>query len=97
MADTGWEPVHDAAGKVVGWVASPDPGEPDLDYFEADRLPRVRRRADIIDQAAALLDPAFDLETSWEALEAALPDGDIDSAGNVVLLLEQIERGYPDR
>jgi hypothetical protein len=74
-----------------------DPDEPDVDYFAADRLPRVRRRAAIIDQAAALLDPAFDLDTSWDALEAALPEGDIDAAGYVVLTLEQVERGYPDR
>jgi hypothetical protein len=64
-----------------------------VDYFEADRLPRVRRRADIIGQAADLMaDEAFGLDETWDACAAAgMPPGDIDSAGNVVLQLEQIE------
>ena len=93
-----WTPVHDSAGNVAGWVAPADPGEPDTGYFEADRLPRVRRRADIIGQAADVMaNEAFDLDAVWDACQAAgMSAGDVDSAGNAALLLEQIERRYPD-
>jgi hypothetical protein len=90
------EPVRDADGNVLGWVSEPDPGEPDVDYFEADRLPRVRRRADILVQAASIMSPEFDLDDTWDACEAAgMTPGDIDSAGNVVLMLEKVEHRYP--
>jgi hypothetical protein len=94
MADTPkWEPVTGAGGAVLGWMSPADPGEPDVDYFEADRLARVRRRADILDQAVTLMGPEFDLDATWEALEAALPEDDIVAAARVVLMLEKIERG----
>jgi hypothetical protein len=92
MAD--WTEITNAAGEVVGWTSAPDSDEPDVDYFEADRLPKVRRRADAIDQAAdLLLDGAFDPSDTWDACEAAgMPEGAIDSAGNVALLLSRVER-----
>lgn len=87
MAEAGWQEVPG------GWMQAPDPGEADVDYFEADRLPRVARRAGVIDRAAGLLmDEAFDVESTWDAAEASgMPEGMIDSAGNVALLLAGIE------
>jgi hypothetical protein len=57
------------------------------------RAAHVKFRADAIDQAADLLmDPAFDAGETWDAAEAqGMPAGVIDSAGNVALLLSQIE------
>jgi hypothetical protein len=57
------------------------------------RAAHVKARADAIDQAADLLmDQAFDPEATWDAAEASgMPEGAIDSAGNVALLLSQIE------
>jgi hypothetical protein len=76
---------------------------PDGKVVEVDMGPVIRRhrdrhikaRADAIDQAADLLmDAAFDPGETWDACEAlGMPDGAIDSAGNVALLLSQIERG----
>src|SRR6266568_8669366 len=61
MADmTGWAPVTDAAGKVLGWMAPAGPDEPDVDWFEADRVPRAGRRAAALYELAALAgDEAF--------------------------------------
>jgi hypothetical protein len=94
MADTsGWEPVTDASGKVLGWTAAPDPGERDADWFEADRLPRVARRAAALDEAAALFsDPAFDVSQTFDAaLASGLSHGDVDAAEYVALELRLIE------
>ena len=57
------------------------------------RAAHIEARADAIDQAADLLmDEAFDPGETWDAAEAqGLPAGAIDSAGNVALLLSQIE------
>jgi hypothetical protein len=54
----------------------------------------IRARADAIDQAADLLmDAAFDPGETWDACEAAgMPEGMIDSAGNVSLELSRVER-----
>lgn len=84
----GWQEVPG------GWMAAPDPDEPDVDYFEADRLPKVRRRADAIDQAAdALMTESLDLDASWDAgLDAGLSELDLDAAGNVALVLAEIEQ-----
>jgi hypothetical protein len=85
MAEQPWQPVHNAAGDVVGWMAAPDPDEPDVDWFEADRLPKVRRRADVIAQAVTMMGPEFDLDDTWEALEAAgLSEDDMIAAARVV-------------
>ncbi len=58
------------------------------------RAAHVRARADAIDQAADLLmDEAFDLEATWDACEASgMSAGAIDSAGNVALVLRNIEQ-----
>jgi hypothetical protein len=92
------QPVTDAAGNVLGWMSAPDPDEPDVSYFEADRLPKVRRRADIIGQAADLMaNEAFSLEETWDAgLAAGLSEADLDAAGSVVLMLEKIEYRYDE-
>ena len=57
------------------------------------RATHIEARADAIDQAADLLmDQAFDPGETWDACEASgMPAGAIDSAGNVALLLSQIE------
>jgi hypothetical protein len=53
----------------------------------------IRHRADAIDQAAAMLgDPAFSLDESYEAAEAAMPGPMVNSAGNVALVLAEVER-----
>lgn len=61
--------------------------------FRRHRAVHVKARADAIDQAADLLmDEAFDPEETWDACEASgMPEDAIDSAGNVALLLSQIE------
>lgn len=89
-----WKPVTNPAGEIVGWMAAPDPDEPDVDYFEADRLPKVRRRADIIAQAVTLMGPEFDLDETWDALEKTMPDADIAAAGHVTKTLQEIELRY---
>jgi hypothetical protein len=92
---TDWQPVTDAAGKVLGWMSAPAPGEPDVDYFDADRPRKVRLRAARLEEAAGLFtDDAFDVEETWDAgLAAGLTDDDLNSAGNVALLLWKVERG----
>ena len=61
MADlTGWTGVTSADGTVAGWMSLPDPDEPDVDYFEADRVPKAGRRAAALYEVAALAaDEAF--------------------------------------
>jgi hypothetical protein len=90
MPDGGWQPVEG------GWMKAPDPGEPDVDYFEADRLPKVRRRAAAIGQAADLFaDRAFDPAETWDSGKAAgLTDANLDAAAYVALEMEKIERGF---
>lgn len=98
MADD-WQPVTGAEGKVLGWLAEPDPDEPDVDYFEADRLPRVRRRAEILGQAADMFaDDVFDPAETWDAGSAAgLTDFDLDAAAHIVVTLGEFEaRRYPE-
>jgi hypothetical protein len=58
------------------------------------RVRAVGARAGAIDQAADLLmDAAFDPMETWDACEAAgMPEGAIDSAGNVALVLRYIEQ-----
>ena len=60
---------------------------------EVAETAQVEARADAIDQAADLImDDAFSPDESWEACEASgMPPGMIDSAGNVALVLWQIE------
>ena len=94
MDMTGWTPVTDAGGKVLGWMSAPDPDEPDVDWFKADRLPRIRRRADAIDPAAALAaDEAFttdEVREMWQA--SGLSQDELDSAANVAFELWKIEQ-----
>jgi hypothetical protein len=87
---TGWTPVTNAAGETAGWMAAPDSDEPDLDWFEADRVPRAGRRAAAIDEvAAAFGEECFDPETVWDA--STLSDVDLDSAGHIAVTLAKIE------
>jgi hypothetical protein len=80
-----------------GWMQAPDPDEPDVDYFEADRLPMVARRADVILQAVdEMMTPSFDLDTVWTMCEERLPPGVVDSAGSVAFELEKVENRYDD-
>jgi hypothetical protein len=92
---TGWTAVHAADGRVAGWVAPADPDEPDVDYFEADRLPKVARRAAVLDQVTALFaDPAFDpLETGEAARASGLSEAEADSCAYLALVLRQVELG----
>jgi len=88
----GWEPVTSAAGETVGWMCAPDPDEPDVDYFEADRLPKIRRRADAVGEVAdAAASPAFDLDAICEAGEARIGEAGVDAALGVVAELQQVE------
>ena len=81
--ENGREPVLDAAGEVAGWMTAPDPDEdPDGDYFTADRLPKVRRRAVAIGPVADLYGcESFDIEAVSDA--CGLSEDDQDSAANV--------------
>jgi hypothetical protein len=90
---TDWQPVTDAAGKVLGWTAAPDPDEPDVDYFRADWSRKVGCRAARLEEAAGLFtDGAFDPEQTWDAgLAAGLTDADLDAAAYVGLTLWQVE------
>lgn len=58
------------------------------------RAVHIKARAGAIDEAAGLLmDEAFDPESTWDACEASgMPAGAIDSAGNVALVLRNIEQ-----
>jgi hypothetical protein len=95
---TDWHPVTNAAGDVLGWMAEPDPDEPlDGEYFTVDRLPHVRRRAAVLDQAAALFaDSAFDPRETWDcALATGLTDADLDAAAHVAVVLREVELDSP--
>ena len=72
-------------GKVVAVDMEP--------MLRRHRAAHIEARAGAIDQAADLLmDQAFDVAETWDAAEAqGMPAGAIDSAGNVALLLSQIE------
>src|SRR5438034_9626801 len=66
---------HLAAAEVLGQVA---------------RKAAVGARADRIDQAAALFaDPAFDLEETYGAAEAAMPGADVNAASYIGLILRE--------
>jgi hypothetical protein len=73
-------------GKVVAVDLEP--------MLRRHRAAHIKARADAIDQAADLLmDQAFDVEATWDACEASgMPPGAIDSAGNVALVLRNIEQ-----
>ena len=92
---TDWQPVLNAAGETLGWTAPLDPDEPDVDYFAADRPRKVRLHAARLEEVTGLfIDDAFDPEETWDAgLAAGLTDADLESAGNVAVLLWQVERG----
>ena len=71
-------------------MAAPDPDEPDVDYFEADRVPRAGRRAAAIDEAAAAFgEECLDPESVWDA--STLADADLDAAGYIAVTLAKIE------
>jgi len=96
---TGWQPVTNAVGDVLGWMAAPDPDEPDVDWWEADRVAKVGRRAAIgrraamLDQAAALfVMDGVDPEQTWDgALAHGLTDADLDAAAYVAVTLRKLE------
>jgi hypothetical protein len=94
---TDWTPVTNAAGKVLGWMAAADPDEPDVDYFEADRVPKAGRRARAIDEAVALFsDPAFDPGATFDAaLTSGLSYDQVDAAEYVALELRRVELEGP--
>jgi hypothetical protein len=61
--------------------------------IERHRREVVRLRADAVGQAAAMLgDPAFSLEESYEAAEAAMPGPMVNAAGHIALTLAEAER-----
>ncbi len=60
----------------------------------AARHGHAAARADRIDQAAALFaDPAFDLEETYAAAEAAMPGADVNAASYIGLVLREVELG----
>jgi hypothetical protein len=86
---TGWTPVTDAGGKVLGWTAPPDGETP---HERAFRIRVAGLRADAIDAAAALFaDPAFDLEKTYDVAEAAMPGADVNAASYIGLVLREVE------
>jgi hypothetical protein len=87
---TGWTEVTSAAGETLGWMA---PADVETPWERAQRLRVAGLRADAIGQAAAMLgDPAFSLEESYEAAEAAMPGPMVNAAGHVALTLAEAER-----
>jgi hypothetical protein len=59
---------------------------------QAARSATVATRAEAIDQAAALFaDPAFDLEETYDAAEAAMPGADVNAASYIGLILREVE------
>lgn len=79
-----WVPVSS------GWMAAPDPNEPDVDYFEADRLPRAGRRAAAVGALVdALAVESLDIVQSCDA--SGLPPAEVDSATYLALVLRQAE------
>jgi hypothetical protein len=57
------------------------------------RAAHIKARADAIDQAAdCLMTDSIDVDGTWDAAEASgMPAGLIDAAGNVALVLREIE------
>jgi hypothetical protein len=55
------------------------------------RAAHVEARADVIDPAALFADPAFDLEETYDAAEAALPGADVNAASYIGLVLREVE------
>lgn len=52
----------------------------------------VGARAGRIDPAAALFaDPAFDLEATYDAAEAAMPGADVNAASYIGLIIREVE------
>jgi len=84
-------PVTAADGAVLGWMSAPDPDEPDVGYFEADRVPKAGRRAAVIDEVAGLMPGEdFDLDVAHDV--TGVPWADLDSAAYVALVLAEAER-----
>jgi hypothetical protein len=94
MADVeSWTEVTAADGTVAGWMTPPDPDEPDVDYFAADRVPRAGRRAAALYEAAALFDSVFtpdEVREMWQA--SGLSGDELDSAANTAMVLWEIEQ-----
>lgn len=86
----GMTEVRDGDGNVLGWMA---PADAELPHERRLRDFVMGVRVDAVDQAADLLmDEAFSLEETWDsAVAPGLPESALDSAGNVALLLSQIE------
>jgi hypothetical protein len=56
------------------------------------RKDAVRKRADRIDQAAALFaDSAFSLDETYDVAEAAMPGADVNAASYIGLVLREVE------
>jgi hypothetical protein len=90
---TDWQPVTDRTGTVLGWMAAPDPDEPDVDCFQVGRLRKVRLRADQLAEVSALFgEECMDPEQVWDAgLAAGLTDFDLDAAAHIALVLQRVE------
>jgi hypothetical protein len=75
----------DSDGQVVAVDLGP--------MLRRHRAAHVEAKAGRIDQAADLLmNESFGVDETWDAAEASgMPGGLIDSAGNVALVLRQIE------
>ncbi len=92
---TGWTEVTAADGKVLGWMAAPDPDEPDVDYFEADQRRRAACRAAAVGQLVdALACESLDVITVCEA--SGLPESGVDAATYLALVLRQAELSAED-
>jgi hypothetical protein len=74
---------------------------PDGKVVPADLGPMMRRhraeviryRADSVDQAASMFgDDAFGVEETYQAAEAAMPDGMVNAAAHIALTLAEVER-----
>jgi len=91
---TGWSEVASADGAALGWMAAPDPDEPDVDYFEADRVPKAGRRAAALYEVAGLAaDEAFAADEVLDmGRRAGLTGDQMDAAANVAWHLHQVEQ-----
>jgi hypothetical protein len=89
MDTTGYTPVTDAGGKVLGWMAPADAETPHEKQF---RNHVVGVRAAAVDEVADLaLAPGFDLDDVCADGEARIGEAGVDAALGVAWELMQVE------
>lgn len=89
---TGWSPVTDAGGKLLGYMA---PADAETPHETALRRRVARVRAGKVGEVAAMLgEECFDVNGVFDTARAAgVPETVLDSAGYLAVELTKIESG----